>query len=312
MSVISTWCQFFSLLILIYSTLAVGDQQNLYTHDKNIFELTASTFNKVVHKSNYSTLVQFYAPWCGYSRQLASTYEHLAKLVHEKNGWAVNIAAVNCEKESNRQVCSEYQIKGFPTLLVFRPPKYEKKSTSRERHVVEPYQGERKVKAISAFLNSRMKNWVKKFTTTKSDSFRDWIEDNDATKKVILLTRNTQTLPLYKSLAINFYGNISFGMITLNSKNDINGDTITYKGNQIKIPVHLPNDIPALLAFDELSQLFVKYDKKLNDIRRITKWLKDVTNKEPHEGPCSKKEQNYLSLIRSGRRKKISKKRDEL
>ena len=312
MSVRSVWLKSFSLLILLYYTLAVGDHIDLYSYDKNIFELTASTFNKVVHKSNASTLVQFYAPWCGYSRQLVPTYQHLAKLVHEKNCWAVNIAAVNCEKESNRQLCSEYQIKGFPTLLVFRPPKYEKKLASKGRHVVEPYQGERKVNAISAFLNSRMKNWVKKFRSIRLDSLRDWIEVDDATKKVILLTKNSQTLPLYKSLAINFYGNVSFGMITLNSKNEINGDTITYKGNRIKIPVHSANDIPALLAFDELSQLFVKYNQKCNDIKSITKWLKDVTKKEPQEGPYSKKEQSYLSQIRSGKRKKINKKRDEL
>ena len=55
----------FNYLLALFQILVLASaraQADEYASDPNIFELTPSNFDKVVHKSNYTTLVKFYAP----------------------------------------------------------------------------------------------------------------------------------------------------------------------------------------------------------------------------------------------------------
>lgn len=156
-------------VLLLVTARAQGDE---YASDPNIFELTASNFDKVIHGSNYTSIVKFYAPWCGYCQQLKPVWKKLGKAVGRDSKLSVNVAAVNCDKDYNKPLCAQYQISGFPTVMVFRPPKYDKNkamSGKRQRHASEAYNGQRTVKAMLQFLGSRLKNYVKKVHNLDSD-----------------------------------------------------------------------------------------------------------------------------------------------
>lgn len=60
-------------------------------------------------------MVKFYAPYCGYCKQMIPAYNKLAESLKE----LVDIVAVDCTDSSNQNVCGKYRIEGYPTLKFF-------------------------------------------------------------------------------------------------------------------------------------------------------------------------------------------------
>eukprot|EP01084_Bolivina_argentea_P072003 130784_1 len=71
--------------------------------------------------------VKFYAPWCGHCKRLAPVWEEVATEVKGQ----VNIAKVDVTQ--NRALGKQFNVKGFPTLLLFRRGKMVKYSGSRTK-----------------------------------------------------------------------------------------------------------------------------------------------------------------------------------
>ncbi|MBI1955985.1 MAG: thioredoxin [Acidobacteria bacterium] len=80
----------------------------------NILEITDDTFDKEVLQAEQPVLVDFWAAWCGPCRMIAPTVEALAK---EYAGKA-KVAKVNVDE--NNLTPSKYNIRGIPTLLLFK------------------------------------------------------------------------------------------------------------------------------------------------------------------------------------------------
>lgn len=280
---------------------------DFYSSDNNIYELTASNFDKVVHKSNYTTIVEFYAPWCGYCNQLKPAYQKLGKFIQKDSKYAINVAAVNCDKNYNKQLCGEQQVSGFPTLKVFRPPKYDanNKPLKPTRHMAEVYQGERGFKSLVNFLTTRIKNYVKKLHLI--DHINQWINDvnnSDYRYKVLLLTTGNSVSPTYKSIAIDFLNSVKFGYLTVKDKLDTK--SVNIGDVKVELPINDSDATPMLFLIDTVETSILRYipDTKMSDKLRLSEWLMQKTGHVPIEGELSKKDKQYYSNYRMGKKAK--------
>jgi len=68
--------------------------------------------------------IKFYAPWCGHCKTLAPTWAAFAKKHEDLND--LNVGKIDCTEETNRPICSDYEIKGYPSLLLILPFDAEK------------------------------------------------------------------------------------------------------------------------------------------------------------------------------------------
>eukprot|EP01068_Selenidium_serpulae_P014219 Selendium_serpulae@DN6072_c0_g1_i1.p1 len=77
--------------------------------------LTEKTFDEFI-KNNPVSLIEFFAPWCGHCKSLAPEYEKAAKILKEKDSIPLGSVDATVEKELG----TRFQIRGFPTLKIFR------------------------------------------------------------------------------------------------------------------------------------------------------------------------------------------------
>ena len=96
---------------------------------EHVKDVSDSSFEADVLKSDRPVLVDFWAPWCAPCRMLAPTVEAVA----EK--YATNARVVKLNVDDNPQTSQRYGIKGIPTLILFKNGKEEERvvgATSKE------------------------------------------------------------------------------------------------------------------------------------------------------------------------------------
>jgi len=81
---------------------------------EHVTEVSDSSFETDVLKSDQPVLVDFWAAWCAPCRMLAPTVEAVA----EK--YAGNAKVVKLNVDDNPSVSQRYGIKGIPTLILFK------------------------------------------------------------------------------------------------------------------------------------------------------------------------------------------------
>lgn len=81
---------------------------------EHVVTLTIETFDEFINDKPI-VLVEFFAPWCGHCKSLAPEYEKAAAELKEHN---IPLAKVDATAES--RLAEEYDVKGYPTLKIFR------------------------------------------------------------------------------------------------------------------------------------------------------------------------------------------------
>jgi len=124
------------------------DDSNMYENFNDYEDFRSQDSIKSVSKDyladNEVLIVKFYAPWCGYCKQLAPTWDQLTAKHNgkmNKNGKKVFLAKL--DGDANPEGTKPYNIRGFPTIKVFT------------KNGVSDYNGARSMDAIESFINTQ-------------------------------------------------------------------------------------------------------------------------------------------------------------
>ncbi|CAI4945972.1 CGH_3_HP_G0043230.mRNA.1.CDS.1 [Saccharomyces cerevisiae] len=281
--------------------------QNFYDSDPHISELTPKSFDKAIHNTNYTSLVEFYAPWCGHCKKLSSTFRKAAKRLDG----VVQVAAVNCDLNKNKALCAKYDVNGFPTLMVFRPPKIDlskpidnaKKSFSA--HANEVYSGARTLAPIVDFSLSRIRSYVKKFV--RIDTLGSLLRKSSKLS-VVLFSKQDKISPVYKSIALDWLGKFDFYSISNKKLKQLTDMNPTYEKTpeifkylQKVIPEQRQSDKNKLVVFDADKDKFWEYEGNSINKNDISKFLRDTFSITPNEGPFSRRSE-YIAYLKTGKK----------
>jgi protein disulfide-isomerase A6 len=230
-------------LLLIPGVLS----ESLYPRSSEVLQLDSRSYDSLIARSNHTSIVEFYAPWCGHCKNLQPAYEKAAKSL---KGLA-KVAAVNCDEESNKNFCGSMGVQGFPTLKIVRPGK------KPGRPAVEDYQGPRTAKGIVEAVSDKIPNHVKRL---KDSDYASWAAGS-ASPKAILFSDKGTVSTLLKAIAIDFLGGIELAQIRDKEKDAVGAfgvtkfPTLVLLPGEGKDPITYNGDIkkPAIVEF--LSQV---------------------------------------------------------
>ncbi|KAI0474134.1 thioredoxin-domain-containing protein [Xylariaceae sp. FL0804] len=187
--------------VMVFLAALPTAHAGMYLKSSPVVQVDAKNYDRLIAKSNHTSVVEFYAPWCGHCQNLKPAYEKAAKNLE---GLA-KVAAVNCDEDENKPLCGQFGVQGFPTLKTVRPGKGR---TSKP--IVEDYNGPRTAKGIVDTVVNKINNHVARVTDKDLDSF---LSTKNESAKAILFTEKGSTSALLKSLAIDFLDVISVAQV---------------------------------------------------------------------------------------------------
>ncbi|KAG4441053.1 hypothetical protein IFR05_003461 [Cadophora sp. M221] len=172
----------------------------LYGKTSKVIQLDGKSYDRLIAQSNYTSIVEFYAPWCGHCKNLQPAYE---KAAANLQGLA-KVAAIDCDEEMNKPFCGQMGVQGFPTLKIVKPGK------TPGRPIVEPYEGPRTAKGIVDAVIDKIPNLVKR---VDDKTLEAWLAESKENPKAILFSDKGKTSAMLKAIAIDFKGSINVAQI---------------------------------------------------------------------------------------------------
>ncbi|BFZ11289.1 hypothetical protein BsWGS_14328 [Bradybaena similaris] len=173
----------FCYTLLTRVRFACGDDD----HGTNAASYDSDSFSSAL-KANRN-FVMFYAPWCGHCKNLAPTWDELAKIYSKTESSPVVIAKVDCTVHT--ALCADHDIVGFPTLKLFE--------VGGQNH--KRYSGKRDLDSLKAFIQEQVNGEI---ADTEADGRQPEVPEPKSS--LIVLTDDSFTALVTKgSFFIKFY-----------------------------------------------------------------------------------------------------------
>ena len=101
-----------------------SDDESIVEFPSNLdiddFEELVYDTEKLYVKTKNPWFIKFYAPWCRHCQDLSKTWDQL----YEDNKKTLHFAKVDCTIEKNGVLCAQFNVKGYPTLILLKEDKY--------------------------------------------------------------------------------------------------------------------------------------------------------------------------------------------
>ncbi|XP_058460976.1 protein disulfide-isomerase A3 [Malaya genurostris] len=128
-------------MISAVALLAIfGLLHTTFAGEADVLDLTDSDFSTRVAETE-TTLVMFYAPWCGHCKKLKPEYAKAAEILRGEDP-PIALAKVDCT-EGGKDTCSKFSVSGYPTLKIFK-----------NGEVSQEYNGPREAIGIAKYMKS--------------------------------------------------------------------------------------------------------------------------------------------------------------
>ncbi|KAF5942313.1 hypothetical protein HYC85_019955 [Camellia sinensis] len=113
------WSFVFVLSVIVPSFAGASASENEDSQSKEfVLTLDHSNFFEIVAKHDF-IVVDFYAPWCYWSKKLAPEYEKAASVLSLYDP-RITLAKVDASEEKNQGIARKFKIQGYPTIKILR------------------------------------------------------------------------------------------------------------------------------------------------------------------------------------------------
>ncbi|OWT40958.1 protein disulfide-isomerase domain [Cryptococcus neoformans] len=179
-------------------------------YSQPVLHLDSKTFKSVM-ANEHAAMVAFVAPWCGHCKNLGPEYTAAAQSLSP----LIPFYAVDCDESSNRGLCAEYGVQGYPTIKGF--PKAGKGAAKE-------YNGERKRGALVEYAKGLVPERVKKLRVQgdiQSD-VQGFLGEKSELPHVLLVHPSSPSIPfLWKVLAHRFSNKLHLGYVRDTTSHDV-------------------------------------------------------------------------------------------
>jgi protein disulfide-isomerase A1 len=124
-------------------------------HQGHVVNITASTFDDLVLKSDKDVLVDYYTQWCGRCKAMAPAYESLAKLYASDPEGSAKVTIGKIDVEANYV---EFSVRRYPTIKLYPAEK-------KDEAIV--YLGSRMTEDMAGFVREHGYHKVEAFHASK-------------------------------------------------------------------------------------------------------------------------------------------------
>ena len=105
------WLLLIGLLIIIY----FFNYTNNFTTCSNTKDNFSNSKNKT---SNLIKVYNFNTSWCGYSVRFQPEWKKFEEEINSINNLSIQAFDIKCDNINNEQMCNNYEIPGFPTIII--------------------------------------------------------------------------------------------------------------------------------------------------------------------------------------------------
>ncbi|KAH8266620.1 hypothetical protein KR018_003822 [Drosophila ironensis] len=121
------------LSILLLLGIGLGSAHGFYSPSDDVVVLTPDNFESEVLGDNATWVLQFYAPWCRYSRKMVPEYKALATAFKG----VVKVGAINADVHES--LSRQFGVEAYPTIKIW----------GDKRHAPTGYYGQQTAMAIA-------------------------------------------------------------------------------------------------------------------------------------------------------------------